>query len=94
MQFPAGQAIAGRELSDWVGSHAGVVREILGTVRSAGGVRLLGSHLRHRQDRLLEIELSATLLVDPDCAGFIIRVSHQPDSAGTTRGEGLDRDRH
>lgn len=94
VQFPAGQAIAGRELSEWVGSHDGVVREILGAVRSHGGVRLLGSHLRHRQDRLIEVELSATLLMDPDCAGFIIRVSHQPESAGAPRGEGLDRDRH
>lgn len=94
VQFPAGQPIAGRELSQWIGDHEGAVGEILAMVRRDGGVRLLGSRLRHRQDSRIDIELSATLLMAPDCAGFIIRVSHQQASAGRVRGEGSDRDMH
>ena len=94
VQFPPGQTIAGRELSQWIGDHQGAVGEILAMVRRDGGVRLLGSRLRHRQDRHIDIELSATLLAAPECVGFILRVSHQQDSARAVRGEGADRDMH
>lgn len=94
VRFPAGQPIAGRELSEWIGHHERVVGDILTQVRSDGVVPLYGTRLRRSAEHHIDIELSAALVMDPDCAGLIIRVPHHQDSANPARGAGPEHDVH
>lgn len=87
VQFPVGLPIAGRVLSEWLGDRDMEVRDILTMVRSDGFVRLLSTRLRREPEQAIDIELSATLILDHDSVGFIIRASHHKDSGhGTGHG--------
>ncbi len=92
VQSPQDETVAGHNLTDWIGRSDGAFQEILGAARSAGLVRLLRTHLRRGNGRLVEIEVSATRLTEPDAIGFIVRVSHQQDQAAAQ--ESPDRGVH
>ncbi len=88
------QSIGGRDLSEWIGTYAATVREILKLVESEGSVRLLSTRLRRPQDRFIDVELSATLIPNLDSIGFIIRPSHHLDSRAQSCQENPERDVH
>lgn len=84
----AGEVIVGRSLSTWIGESERRLAEILATVRDEGSVRLFGTRLRRnaahdaevQHGQVIDIELSATLILDHDSVGFIIRASHHQES--------------
>jgi transcriptional regulator PpsR len=73
--------LTGRKLGDWIGTASdGVLPRLLETARSEGPIRLLRTELRREDRQTLDIELSATLILDHDLIGFIIRASHHKEA--------------
>lgn len=92
VQLPASLSIRGNALSDWIGCHDMTFQDILSAVRCNGRVRLLQVRLRrqlglhHARDpeREIDVELSAALIVDHDCVGYIVRAVHAHAAEGLT----------
>lgn len=73
--------LTGRKLGDWIGTASdGVLPSLLEAARTEGPIRLLRTELRREDRQALDIELSATLILDHDLIGFIIRASHHKEA--------------
>lgn len=71
---------AALKLGDCLGNAESPFDSILDTVRSVGFIRLLRTSLRGPGPRAQDVELSATLILDQDLVGFIIRVPNRRDT--------------
>ncbi len=86
-----GQAVAGRNLLDWLSS--GGVSQILELVNNAERSRLFTATFKRSNDAPIMVEMSATLLAQQECVGLIIRVCHLQSATADTV-ETLSRDIH
>ena len=82
-QSPSALQITGADLSAWITNGEVSIDDILEMARSGGCSGLVKARLLRQHGRLVDVELSATLLPSSDSVGFILRVSHDQGSTAT-----------
>lgn len=86
LDFGEGGLPAALQLGDCLGDADSPFDTILDTVRSVGFIRQLRTSLRGPRLRVQDVELSATLILDQDLVGFIIRVPNRRDAGPAASG--------